>query len=1730
MSEAATSKVTAVEYDPFAATAVARVVPTTEAQREMWLADRLSREASLAYNESVTLRMEGELSVQALQQALNELANRHEALRSVLSEDGLSMMVAPEGTLPLSEVDLSGRAAGEQSAEIARLRALAVETPFDLINGPLVRAVLVRLGATTHELIVTGHHIVCDGWSFGVLSREIMALYQAAHSGIGAGVLPEADKFGDYALAQLDAAHAADAATALRYWTTQFDGSVPTLDLPTDRPRAPLRTFSSRRLDVPVEPALLDAVRKLGAKNGTSLFATLFSFFSATIARLAGNEDVVIGVPAAGQSAEGLETLVGHCVNLLPIRVAVDFEQDVASLLKSTRKRVLDGYDHQSCTFGTLLGKLNIGRDPSRLPLVSVLFNLDSAIDPVSLSLGGLQVHLHSNPRHFENFEIFLNASQVDGGLLLECQYNTDLFDEATVSRWLTLFRTALERATGNPAQPLASLLAPTEADLALLARFNRSELPYPRTTRVEAQIARQVSATPDAIAVSSGDRKLSYRELDQRANALAARLRASGVGPGQLVGLFCGRNEHMIVGLYGILKSGAGYVPLDPSFPADRLQFMAEDGGLRFIVSEASVRDAWKFSAAERVAADESVSEVTPVAPAGTHDDIAYVIYTSGSTGKPKGVRVPHCTVSNLLASVQREPGMTAAHRVLSVTTLSFDIAVSEVIAPLTVGARIVIADKSQTTDGERLRDLIESEGVDFIDATPSTWRLLLAAGWRGSKSIRAICTGEPLPPDLGTALIPLVGELWNGYGPTETTVWSSFHRVTKIDGPVPIGHPVANTQIHVVDNKLRTLPVGVIGELFIGGEGVTQGYLARPELTAERFLPDPHRAAEGGRWYKTGDLGRWRADGVLECLGRSDHQIKLRGYRIELGEIEANLVTHESVARAIVITREDQPGDVRLVAYIVPKGEMNADALREHLRRNLPEYMLPQHFIALQAVPLLPNGKLDRRGLPKPDIESLGGGRARVSPRTPLEAEVLGAMEQVLNLPGLGVTDNFFSLGGHSLLAAKLTARVNKDFDVNLPLRTVFESPTAAALASAIEAGKRSTAPKRAQVKAQADQSAAPLTVMQERIRFVEEMFPGRVTYNTPSAHRLRGRMDVAAFGRAFNEVVRRQPGLRTFIARQGEAWLQRVQPELSVAIPFEDLAGLPAEQREAELMKRLRALIDQPMDIYTPPLFRTALFRLDADYHVFFFMPHHIIWDGWSFDVLYQEMAAAYPAALQAKNSPLAPLSVTYTDYAQWHANWLKGDDFNTQLAFWKKRFAAIETPLSLPTDHPRRAGMTGTGEVEWVHIDKPLAQGLHEVARKSDATINMLAMALYAGLLSEAVGGHSVIVGMPVRGRLMGEVEPIMGFFNNMLPIHFQVDPDLSLPQWVAAVKRELIDTFANQDVPFERLAAEPEFTAYSQKVGFYQGLFSFQDARERQRDWGGLAQENLPVMQGGATEDFGLWLMEGPSGLTGGINFNADLFTRETARLFRRRLLKLFNDAVANPEASLRVLLEQPGEEQRELRAWLDARRAEAARPLPAATPIAAVATNSNSSPQTPAQAALAQLWSDLLGMDASQIQHTDNFFDLGGSSLLAMQAVAEMEKRLALKVDPRRYVYESLSQLAGGAPASASSVGAASSTHGALAGIWAELLGLEATQIQPTDNFFDLGGSSLLAMRAVAEGEKRLGVRIDPRRYVYESLQQLASSPKTEAVPPVVETRQAAPVLSRLFGRFGKKS
>jgi len=1526
--ESPTTSLTAVDYDPFA-TGLARVVPSTEAQREIWLAAKLSVEASLAYNESVALRLRGVLDVAAMQAALQDVVDRHDALRATFGPDGETFCVPDQLALAVTQTDLATLAPAAREAALAERRAEAVRSPFDLEHGPLFRAELVCCDADDHVLLLTAHHIICDGWSWWIIVRELAALY-GQRAGASYAALPPADSFADYALALASHPDRSALAADEAYWLACYATPAPVLDLPGDRPRPARRGYASAREDHVLDATLVGALKTLGARHGASLFATLIGSFAAVLGRLAGQGEVVVGIPAAAQALDGHDNLVGHGVNLLPLRCAPDAAAPFAQLLAQARTVLLDALEHQRCTFGTLLKKLDTGRDPSRPPLVSVLFNIDQALDHEATTFAGLTMTFSSTPRGFENFELFVNAVQEHGQLRLECQYNTGLFDAATVRRWLVAYEALLRAAVLQPESPLGRLPLVDDASRAALVALQPSATAVPDVA-VHQLFEAQCDRSPARIALRQGGSSLSYGELDARANRIAHALRAHGVQRGALVGIALERDLDMVAAMLGVLKAGAGYVPLDPGFPPERLAYMVGDAGLGALLTQHAHATRFDLRGRPVLVLDrpDAAFDALPAtrlpadAGAATSTATAYVIYTSGSTGQPKGVAVPHGAVVNFLASMAREPGLSADDRLLAVTTLSFDIAVLELFGPLSVGAQVILARREEAMDGEALTALLDTSGATLMQATPATWRMLLQSEWAGRADFRALCGGEALAPDLAQALLSRCGEVWNLYGPTETTVWSTCWKVIAPERGISIGRPIANTQVWIVDDQGQLCPVGVPGEICIGGAGVATGYLNRPELTAERFIADAYAGAPDARLYRTGDRGRWRADGTLEHLGRIDFQVKLRGYRIELGEIEAQLSSRSEVAQAVALVREDRPGDARLVAYLVaaPGASVDEAVLRTHLRAFLPDYMIPQHVVVLDALPQTPNGKVDRKALPPP-LARAGEAVGRREPRDALEQATLAAMQAALGGGPLGMDDDFFEHGGHSLLAAQLVARLHRELNLSVPLRTLFEAPSAARLADAIRAEGLAPAASRQAIPRLPARDSAPLSLQQQRLWYIEQLHPGRVVYNTPSAHRLRGPMDTAAFEHALREMVRRQPVLRTAIEPHEATAVQRIHDTVAVALlPLEDISTLPPAERDAYLQRRLDALAAEPFDLATPPLFRAHLFRLGEHDHVFFFMAHHIIWDGWSFDLMYQELSALYVAACANQASPLAPLAVEYADFAAWQREWMQGDELADQLAHWLSLLSGELEPLELPADRPRPARMSGAGATEWIRLPAASAQAIHALAQRAQATPFMVLLTAYCLLLYRLGGQRDLIVGTPVRGRDREELEPVMGFFVNALPLRVAIDPQASFLQTLQAVRRVVLDAFACPDVPFEHLVKSLKLPRDESRPPLCQTMFSFQDVRQRKLSWGELQHEHLPLFQHGAAEDLGLWFIEQPDGLLGGFTFNADIFDAATAARFRRYYETLLASVLRDPEQSGAQLALLPADEQAQLRSW-----------------------------------------------------------------------------------------------------------------------------------------------------------------------------------------------------------------
>ena len=1055
----------AVDFDPFTGPSIERTAPTTETQREIWTAAQMGPEASCAYNESVSLELRGALDRNALLSSLAQLSERHEAMRSVLSASGTRNIILTQVELPVNEIDLASFPSNEQEARLQELGHADMSTPFDLKNGPLFRFALVRLAPTQHLLRITGHHLVCDGWSLGILMADLSALYSAICQGRPAE-LPPAYRYSDHALAQIDLLKSDAYAAVEQYWLAQFKGGAPRVDLPTDRPRPRVKTYSGDRLDASLDLAMVTALRQVGTRAGSSLVTTLLTAFELLLHRLTGATDLVVGLPAAGQSDMGTKELVGHCVNLLALRSRLDPQRSFLDHLRERRSAVLDAFDHQRYTFGTLLRKLNVPREAGRIPLVPVVFNIDMNMDD-GVAFDGLTHRFISNPRAFENFELFLNATGNDRHLTLEWSYNTDLFDRATVQDWMRQFEGLLQRICDFPERPMAELLrAPvTTAQQGLPPQewsWNTSD--YPRDTSIGTLFDEIAAQHPKRTALRLGDEHLTYAALQDRVHTLAAQLREEGIAPGEPVGLCVERSFDMVTAMLAILRCGGAFVPFDPSYPAERLSFMFEDTQCRILLTQRTLKDALPMHNARVIFLDDARrSAGSPSDPQGTATSPAYIMYTSGSTGTPKGVVVPHRAVVRLVREQNFLP-FGPDQVFLQLSNISFDASTLEIWGALLNGATLVLQPQLKPTLQE-IVDTIDRNRVSVVWFTAGLFNLIVDQHLDRLKGVRHILAGGDVlsVPHVRKALKELgPGVLINGYGPTENTTFTCCHSIdedARIRSGVPIGKPLMHTSVFVLDEKLQPVAIGEPGELFTGGDGLALGYWRRPELTSERFVPDPR--TPGAMLYRTGDLVRWAQDGCIEFIGRADGQVKVRGFRIEPGEIEALLSTHPQVKDRIVVARDDRGGEKQLVAYVVPSGELDAAAadglileLRELLRSRLPEHMVPSAFALLPQLPLTANGKIDRDALPAPQMRTQHIAAQYTPPRTDVEEMLCSVWARVLAVERVGIHDNFFDLGGHSLLGIQLLAEIEeRSGHQSISLKDLVSAPTVAGLASLID-----------------------------------------------------------------------------------------------------------------------------------------------------------------------------------------------------------------------------------------------------------------------------------------------------------------------------------------------------------------------------------------------------------------------------------------------------------------------------------------------------------------------------------------------------------------------------------------------------------------------------------------------------------------------------------------------------
>ncbi|MGW5285222.1 amino acid adenylation domain-containing protein [Streptomyces collinus] len=1508
------------------------------AQERMWLVDRM-RSGAPGYAIPEVVRLRGPVRRDLLRRSLTEVVGRHAPLRTVFEErDGQPVPVvlpAPD-EVPLALLDLGadgdGSAAPDAEQRALDLAREEARRPFDLATGPLLRALLIRLGAQDHVLVLVVHHIATDGWSMSLLWKELSEGYTALLRGVPARhpELPVA--YQDHARSQRERLASGALDTGLRHWEERLAGLEP-LELPTDRPRPTRRSGAGHSLEFALDRELTDRLRRLAEARGVTLFMTLLAAFQAVLGRVSGRTDIAVGTPVAGRDRVELEPLIGFFVNTLVLRTDLSGDPGFHELLGRVRQVTLDAYDHQEVPFDRLVEHLNPERSGDMNPLVQVMF---AAAGEETAALRLPQVDVERMPCDFGaslfDVSVFVSegADRCTGSLVVD----TDLFDPAGAELLVGHYLELLAAVAQEPDRPLGQLLPGAGTAARIVAGGHGTVRADLAPATPAGLFAGQAGRSPGATAVVCGTDRLTYAELDARTDALAARLRAAGVGRETPVALLMERSVHVPVAMLAVLKAGGAYVPLNPAFPVRRLHWMLEHTGARLLLTDPAlagheaataspvpVLDATGGPRREPGAPDEHAGPCAPDEDAGpcAPDQLAYIMYTSGSTGEPKGIGV---TQGNIAALARDSAFGTAHRRVLAHAPLAFDASTYEVWTPLLTGGTVVMAPPGRIGT-DTLARLVREHRITALFLTAALFDLVVEERvelltevrevWTGGEAASATSFRRALAAAPDTVLV-------NAYGPTETTTFATVHRVDAraggtVAGRVPIGSALDDTRLYVLDERGRPVPEGAVGELCVGGTGVARGYLGRPGLTAERFAVDPY-GPPGARMYRTGDLARRRPDGTVDYLGRADQQVKIRGFRIEPGEVEAELTRCPGVGRAAVVVREDTPGEPCLVAYVVaaPGADPAPGVLHRALAERLPAYMLPAAIVPLPDLPTTPNGKVDRRALPAPGERAVS--RARFEePAGATERLVAEVWGEVLGAGRIGRHDDFFALGGHSLRATRVVSRLGVRLSTEVPLRLLFEHPVLERFATALDA-LCAEAPDTAadRVVPRPAGTAAPLSFAQQRLWFLDQLQPGRPDYNIPVAVRLEGTLDTDALLDALRTVVARHEVLRSRLAEGPDGPVQSVEPAEVFVPVVTDLSGVVREEARSRALGLAHGDAAAPFDLSRAPLLRARLVRVDAREHLLVLVLHHTVGDGWSMPVLWRELSDAYAALRRGERPALPVLPVQYGDYAHWQQRRLAEGAVDRGIAHWRERLAALPA-LELPTDRPRPLTRTGSGGSLTFELPAELAGRLGALARERGATLFMVLLAGFQALLARWTGQHDLAVGSPVAGRDRTELEPLVGFFVNTLVLRTDLSGDPAFGEAVRRVRETALAAFEHQDVPFDRLVEELRPERDLSRNPLFDVLFQLHPDQLDTLPLEGIRTTSLDTANGTAKFDLSLALTEHPDGLTGTLSYASDLFDDTTMERFAGHYARLLRSAAADPDTPL-SRLEVLGQEER----------------------------------------------------------------------------------------------------------------------------------------------------------------------------------------------------------------------
>lgn len=1526
-------------------------IPLSFAQQRLWFLDQLEPGLT-AYNIPFAQRLTGQLNVGMFIRCLQAVIQRHEVLRTTFSVmDGQPVQsIAPDLLLNVPVVDVQ-HIPQEIHEELARqMSTWLVQRSFDLTQGALIRAMLVRLDPHEHVMLLSVHHIVFDGWSVSIFARELVALYDAYSIGTPAALPALPIQYADFAIWQRQWLQGEVLETQLAYWRHQLEGTLPVVQLPTDYPRPPIQTHRGGHILTQYPITLSKQLQALGQQEGATLFMTLLAAFHTLLYRYTGQEDLIVGSPIANRDFVELEPLIGFFVNTLLLRTRLSNRTTFRAVLQQVRNVTLEAYAHQNIPFEQLVDELQPERNLSYSPLFQVMFILQNTPLPAFDRLD-----LHMKPLHHDSgnakFDITLSLVETATSLNVSLEYNLDLFDRVTIERFVRHYHTLLQGILDDPARPVAHLPLLSDSEYhQLTIDWNTTKTPYPQDICIHQLLETQVDQTPDAIAVVWEMSQLTYDALQQRAACLAAYLCVHGVGPETLVGLCVERSLDLMVGVWGILKTGGAFVPLDPAYPEARLAFMLGDTQAACVVTQERIVPHLPASPAHVICLDTDWPIIAQSLGGGICDTVqpantAYIIYTSGSTGRPKGVQIQHTSLVNYIVASRRDFGLQSTDRLLQFASISFDTAVEEILLCLASGATLVLRTDTMLGSVSGFLQACSLLEITVLDLPTAYWHQIAA---------ESAAQRLPLPTNLRVVVIG--GEqalpdrvaqwnhytdpdirLFNTYGPTETTIattcWdlsAGASNPATPDHEALIGRPIANTQMYVLDTQFQPVPVGVSGELCVGGDGLSRGYLHRPAVTAERFVPNPFGAKPASRLYRTGDLARYRPCGALEFLGRLDHQVKLRGFRIEVGEIETTLTQHRAVHDAVVQLTTYGPDDHRLVAYVVPTADQSVTSpqaehalmtqLHEQLHTRLPHYMIPGMFVILDQLPLTSNGKIDRRALPDPMLSTPDTTDYFVAPRNPTEELLAHLWMQILKREQVGIHDNFFTLGGHSLLATQLAARIRDTFKVELPLRTIFESPTVAALARRFLLLSNDHG-SHILLEPASRERELPLSFAQQRLWFLDQLSPGLSNYNIPLAIRLTGQLDLDALQQSFDHLIVRHEVLRTtFQPVQGRP-TQVIATELVAPIAIVNLQHTSLETQSTEANRLMQTVAQQPFDLARGPLIRMSLIYLDEHKQVLVLVLHHIIADAWSLDICVRELAMLYEAFTSGTPAVLPDLPIQYADFAVWQRTWLQGAVLEQQLGYWKTQLGGELPVLALATDRPRPPVQTFRGGRQSITLPDTLRGALISLSQREGVTLFMTLLVAFQSLLMRYSGQRDMLVGTPIAGRTHTEVEGLIGFFVNTLVLRTQFDVTSNFTMLLRQVREITLEAYAHQDLPFERLVEEIHPHRDLSRSPLFQVMFALQNVPTDVYELPGLTMQPVPVHTSMAQFDLALAMIDYEGELRGTLTYNVDLFDPTTIANMRLHFQTLLEHAVAHPACAVVNLPLLTTTERQQLLEW-----------------------------------------------------------------------------------------------------------------------------------------------------------------------------------------------------------------